>query len=202
MFFERLCSLCGTENALIWTLENTDIVAEFLDRLAGWHLEIAERFIGDGIEAGRISDDYGTQQSLMISPELWRTAVKPALSRVVDFYRGAGCPVFLHSCGRIMSIFGDLIDLGIDVFNIQTATNDLTSLKQEYGKRMTIMGGIDTQQTMTRSDPDAVRKQVKQAIAALGEGGGLILEPDQRITMPQENIAALIEAAKKHGTYA
>lgn len=198
---ERLCSLCGTENALVWTLEHTDAVAQFLDRLADWHVEIAEQFMGLGVEAGRVSDDYGTQQSLLLSPDLWRIAVRPALARVVGFYKARGRLVFLHSCGHIKTIMNDLAGLGIDVFNIQTATNDLAALKREYQGQITIMGGIDTQDTMTRGTPEIVRQHVKKAIGALGKGGGLILEPDQRIRMPDENISALIQAAREFGAY-
>ena len=199
--FERLWCLCGMENALVWMLEDTGAVADFLQRLAEWHLEIAGSFVGLGVDAGRISDDYGTQESLLMSPALWRRAVKPALSRIIRFYKSSNLLVFLHSCGRITAIIRDLVEMGIDAFNIQTATNDLAALRREYGRRFTIVGGIDTQETMTRGTPEIVALRVKEAIATLGGGGGLIVEPDQRVSMPRENVLALIEAARRYGAY-
>jgi uroporphyrinogen decarboxylase len=199
--FERLHALCGMENALVWMLEETETVGRFLLRLAAWHLEIADAFVGHGVEAGRISDDYGAQTSLLMSASLWRAAVKPALSRLVSFYRSRGRIVFLHSCGALAPIMDDLVEMGIDVFNIQTSANDLPAYKAKYGRRITLMGGVDTREVMTRGRPQVVRTKVKEAIAALGGGGGLILEPDQRVSMPEENLRAFADAARLYGVY-
>jgi hypothetical protein len=35
----------------------------------------------------------------------------------------------------------------------------------------------------------------------LGYEGGLILEPDQRTVMPEENVQALVETAQQYGRY-
>ncbi len=199
--FERLHCLCGMENALVWMLEETAAVGRFLLRLADWHLEIARLFVDHGVEAGRISDDYGAQTGLLMSADLWRTAVAPALSRLVGFYKSRGRIVLLHSCGALEPIMDELVDMGIDVFNIQTSANDLPAYKRRYGTRITFMGGIDTRELLTRGSPEMVRTKVKAAVEALGRGGGLILEPDQRVSMPEENLRALAEAARLYGVY-
>lgn len=199
--FERLHCLCGMENALVWMLEETAAVGRFLVRLADWHLEIARAFVDHGIEAGRISDDYGAQTGLLMSASLWRAAVEPALSRLVGFYKRGGRIVMLHSCGALEPIMDDLVGMGIDVFNIQTSANDLPAYKAKYGTRITFMGGLDTRELLTRGSPRMVKSKVKAAVASLGRGGGLILEPDQRVSMPEENLRALVEAARLHGVY-
>jgi len=199
--FERYQALCGMERALTWMLEKPEVVSSFFLRLAEWHQEIARSYIRIGVEAGRISDDYGSQTSLLMSPELWRSVVKPALSRIVSFYKNNHRLVFLHSCGNIMSIMPDLVEMGIDVFNLQTSANDLLTIKRRYGKQITLMGGVDTQTIMTQGSPDRVREATIQAMRELGEGGGLILEPDQHISMPKENVAALIRTVQRYGAY-
>ncbi len=199
--FERYWSLCGMDNALIWMLSNPEKVSLFFHSLADWQIEIAKRYISFGVEAGRISDDYGSQCDLLMSPELWRSIIRPELSRIVNCYKKAGCLVFLHSCGNIMRIMEDLVEMGIDVFNIQTSANDLIEIKIKYGSKITLMGGLDTQNVMTRGTPDTVRHAAIRAIRQLGSDGGLILEPDQKITIPDENLQALINTAKEYGTY-
>ena len=199
--FERYWALCGMENALIWMLSYPEEVSLFFRRLADWQIEIAKGFISLGVEGGRISDDYGSQHDLLISPELWRSIIKPELLKIVNCYKKVGCIVFLHSCGNIMCIMEDLVEIGIDVFNIQTSANNLIEIKRKYGNKITIMGGLDTQNVMTRGTPDTIRQSVMIAIRELGSGGGLILEPDQIITIPGENLQALIKTAKEYGSY-
>lgn len=199
--FERYWALCGMDNALIWMLSHPEEVSLFFHKLADWQIEMAKAYISFGVDAGRISDDYGSQQDLLMSPELWRSIIKPELSRIVNYYKKSGCLVFLHSCGNIMRIMEDLVEMGIDVFNIQTSANDLTEIKGRYGRKITLMGGLDTQNVMTRGTPDLVKKAAIQAIRELGQGGGLILEPDQHIVMPEENIEALAQTVKQYGSY-
>jgi uroporphyrinogen decarboxylase len=199
--FERLQALCGMDRALIWMLEDQEKIASFLLRLAAWNIEIARSYIRLGVEAGRISDDYGSQTTLLMTPDLWKRTVKPALAQIVEFYKNHRCLVVIHSCGNVISILPDLVEMGIDVFNIQTAANDLASIKRRYGNRITILGGVDTQSIMTQGTPDQVREATLKAIRELGEGGGLILEPDQHILMPRENLEALIQTVQRYGSY-
>ncbi len=199
--FERLWALVGMETTLVGMVEEPDIAAAALGRIADWQLEIAQEYLALGVEGGRISDDYGSQASLLMSPATWRRVIKPQLARLVGVYKERGLLVFLHSCGNLVAIMDDLVDLGIDVFNIQTSANDLAAYKRRYGRRFTVMGGIDTQGVMTQGTPHDVRRAVAEAIRTLGAGGGLILEPDQRIPMPEANVRALVEAAKGLGRY-
>ena len=199
--FERYEALCGIEKAFTWMLDYPQEVGEFLDRLADWQIAIAAEYINIGVEAGRISDDYGTQRDLLMSPATWRRLIKPPLSRIVQCYKNAGLFVFLHSCGNIMRIMGDLVEIGVDVFNIQTGVNDLPALKRRFGQRITFMGGVDTQYVMTSGTPAEVRQAALDAIRQLGADGGLILGPDQHITMPPENVQELITTARKWGRY-
>lgn len=199
--FERLWALAGMEQTLAGLVETPDLARAALQRIADWQVEVARAYLALGVEGGRISDDYGTQTALIMSPATWRAVIKPQLARLVRVYTERGLLVFLHSCGHLAAIMDDLIELGITVFNIQTNANDLADYKRRHGKRFTLMGGIDTHEIMTQGTPDDVRQAAREAIASLGPGGGLILEPDQRVAMPQANVQALIEAARDHGRY-
>ena len=137
----------------------------------------------------------------MMSPITWRDLIKPELARLIQVYRHAGCVIFLHTCGKVESIIGDLIELGVDAFNIQTRVNNLAALKRQHGCRITFHGGVDTQYVMSRGTPEQVRRAAQWAKCHLGHEGGLILEPDQRIAMPEENVQALVETAQQYGRY-
>lgn len=84
---------------------------------------------------------------------------------------------------------------------IQTRANDLAALKRRFGRSFVLQGGVDTQWVMTMGTPQDVRKAALWAMYYLGREGGLILEPDQRISMPDENVRALQETARAYGRY-
>jgi uroporphyrinogen decarboxylase len=90
------------------------------------------------VDAARISDDYGTQTNLLMSPGSWRVLIRPHLGRLARRYQEAGVPVALHSCGNLKLIMGDLIELGFAAFNIQTNANDFSAYKKQYGRRFRV----------------------------------------------------------------
>jgi uroporphyrinogen decarboxylase len=51
--------------------------------------------------------------------------------------------------------------------------------------------------------PDDVRAEVKERIATVGKGGGLVLAPSHLLEpdVPWENVLAFIEAVEEHGRY-
>jgi len=200
--FSRCCALFGMENTLIAMIQDTERLAAFMLKLADWEIGIAKKFIKMGIDAGRLSDDYGSQTGLLMSPDIWRKVIKPALAKICKNYKEAGCFFFLHSCGNIMDIIPDLVEIGIDVFNIQTNLNDLVRLKKIYGDKITFHGGVNTQRVLSLGTTEDVRGATLWAIRELGPGGGLILGPDQYSgNVPKENINELIKIAEKYGKY-
>ena len=196
--FERYWSLVGMENALVGMVSEPELAAAVLGRIGEWQLSAADHFIQVGVEAARISDDYGAQGDLIMSPSSWRSLIHPQLARLVERYQSAGLPVILHSCGKLARIMDDLIELGFAAFNIQTSVNDLPALKKRYGRRLCIWGGISTQTTLETGAPEKVRESVRQAIAELGHDGLLVLEPDQMIRVPEPNLQAYSEAAREY----
>jgi uroporphyrinogen decarboxylase len=196
--FELFWSLVGLECALMGLVSEPDLAATILDRIADWQVAAADRFIQIGVDAARISDDYGAQHDLIVSPSLWRKLILPRLARLVARYKTAGIPVILHSCGNLTRIMDDLMDLKLAAFNIQVSANDLTSMKKRYGRRLCIWGGVSTQATSATGNPEQVRLAVRQAISDLGYDGRLVLEPDQVVHIPEENLIAFSQSAQQY----
>jgi len=61
-----------------------------------------------------------------MSPRTWRRLIKPELARIVAAVKEAGGMFFLHSCGRIMEIVPDLIEIGVDVLDPIQAGSTIT----------------------------------------------------------------------------
>ncbi len=104
-----------------------------------------------------------------------------------------------HSCGSIVPIIPDLVELGLDILHpIQPEAMDVRQLKRDFGAHLTFCGGVRTQTLLPEGSPEEVRAEVRALKRDLGRGGGFILEPGITLQadVPLANLVALIEEAR------
>lgn len=106
-----------------------------------------------------------------------------------------------HSCGKIEAIFGDLVELGMDIWNFCQPCNDLAALKRAYGDRVTFQGAIDSQHVLDRPGvtPDEVRAEVRRRIDQLAGGGGYIAEPSHGVPYDRDVMQAMRDEIESYG---
>jgi uroporphyrinogen decarboxylase len=199
--FERAYALRGFENFLVDMMVDKDFAETLLDKLTDYQIELAKRYIKAGVNCGRTGDDYGGQDGMLMSPQLWREMIKPRLKRVWKVYQDEGLPIIHHSCGDVRPIIPDFIEMGLDVLHpIQPQAMPIDELAQKYGDKITFYGGICTQKVLPYGTPEEVDKEVKRCIDVLGEGLGYILAPSVGITsdVPMQNIHAMLKASEKY----
>jgi len=199
--WERAHFVRGLDALLMDLRSAPRFVHELLDRICEYCLATLERMAGLRPDGVFISDDYGFQDRLMMSPQDWREFVKPRLGRLVAAAQARGLTTMLHSCGNVSAIVPDLIELGLDILHpIQPEAMDVFALKREYGRDITFCGGISTQRTLPHGTPDEVRSEVAMKAAVLGQSGGYILEPGITLQadVPLANLVALVEAARDY----
>jgi uroporphyrinogen decarboxylase len=158
---------------------------------------------GDRIDMVYFYDDVATQNSLMMSPETWRTEVRPFHEQLVEAAHARGVPVMYHCDGSIYRLIPELIDMGVDLLNpIQPDAKDMDArrLKQEFGDRLSFHGGIDIVGVLPRGTPDEVRDAVRDCVEVLGRDGGYILCSSHHIQpdTPVENVLALYEGGLRY----
>jgi len=198
--FERLHALRGMENVFADFYTNEPQVRRLLDALSDYVLELIRQWGELGADAIFLTDDWGSQQTLMISPEMWRSFFKPHYRRLFDEAHRLQMDVVFHSCGNVTDLVEDLIEVGIDALDpIQPGAMNRDELARRFGGRVSFCGGVDLQQLLSRGTPREVRIEVRQMIETLGRpfGGGFILSPANVLTpeIPFENLEALFEAA-------
>lgn len=148
----------------------------------------------------RTSDDLGNQNALTVSPDTYRTMIKPRHKRLFDGIRLAApgeVGIFFHCDGAVKSLIPDFIEIGVDCLNpVQDSCTDmdLSDLKREFGDDITFWGaGVETQGILRTGKLDEVADDVKRRIEILAPGGGFVfatvhnVQPD----VPPENIEAL-----------
>lgn len=198
--WERATFMRGMEAILLDLALHPRFVEELLRGLADYILQTTEillsRFAFDGI---MLSDDYGTQRGMLISPGHWRRFIKPLLAEIYDLAHRHGRTVLHHSCGHIVPIIGDLVEIGLDILHpIQPEAMDIFELKRRFGSHLTFCGGLRTQDILPRAAPHEVRDEVRRLKDIMAAGGGYILEPGITLQadVPLANLLAMIEEAQ------
>ena len=155
------------------------------------------------------ADDFGTDVSLLVSPEFLREIYFPRYRKLFSFLkkRLPKAKIFFHSCGAVRSVIPDFIELGIDILNpVQYSAKDmdLPGLKKDFGKDIVFWGGgIDTKEILPFGKPEKVRDEVKRVIDILAPGGGFVFATIHNIQadVPTANLLALLETLKEYGRY-
>jgi hypothetical protein len=172
--YERLHFLRGLENTWVDIYENRNEMCKLLDILVDMNLYAIDRYSREGVNGFIFFDDWGLQDRLMISPKLWREIWKPRYKRIYDAVHKAGMYTFLHSCGYIVEILGDLIEIGLDVINMDQQENmGLALLSEKFAGKITFYSPVDIQKTMVYGTMDEIREYCRKMVRLLGrpEGG-------------------------------
>ncbi|MHB1347833.1 MAG: uroporphyrinogen decarboxylase family protein [Candidatus Humimicrobiaceae bacterium] len=178
--------------------EKAEILLEKVNDLAISFFEKAISKVKGLVDGVYLGDDFGTQNGLSISPEMWRKFIKPRYKKLVSLIKSHGLKYCHHSCGGIRPIIPDMIEIGFDVLNpIQPLAKgmDPDELGKEFGKDIAFYGGIDEQKTLPFGTVEDVKKEVLHRIETLGKYNGYIVAPAHAFQpdSPIENILAVYE---------
>ena len=200
--FEMYWRLRGMTDAILDMAAQPDLASTMLGRCADFSITLAEaacdQFNLDWLWTG---DDVASQQSMMMSPKMWRNLIKPHLGRVFAVGKRRGLPVAYHCCGALRPIIPDLIEMGMDVLNpVQSNCPgmDPFELKREFGDKLAFMGGLDTQGFLpVASEIEVLRTTADLIERMTAGGGGYILAASHTIPpeTPDANIFAMYTAA-------
>lgn len=205
-FFETAWYLVGLEKLLLDLMMRAPYVPALLDKIMHINIEIGKKLIKLGADMIWCGDDFGSQSGMLISPDLWREVFKPRIKYMFEEFRRVNPSIKIawHSCGSIVPIIPDFIEIGLDVLNpLQPLAKDMEPnfLKSEFGESTMFFGGIDIQHLLPCGTPEQIRSEVKRIAGILGAGGGYIIAPAHNIQddTPVENVLAFFEAVKELG---
>jgi hypothetical protein len=160
--YERVHFIRGLENTWADIYENPEELGRLIDVLVEMNLAAIARYATEKPDGYIFCDDWGLQNRLMISPEKWREIWKPRYARIFEAAHAAGMANFLHSCGHIVDILDDLIEIGLDAIHMdQQANMGLELLGQRFGGRLTFFSPVDIQMAMQQGEA-AIRAYARQ----------------------------------------
>lgn len=176
--FERAHFLHGFENTLMDIMTEPALMRAFLKHLGEYHMNtvayINANFAGR-IHGYRGTDDWGTQQSALISPESFREVFLPVYREIFKSVHDTGMDTWMHACGQVYEIIPLLLEAGLDVINLmQPNIFPIPALRKFRGK-ICFEVCADAQNTLLTGSPDDLRKEIGLLIdACCTENGGLI----------------------------
>ncbi|MCL1896614.1 MAG: methyltransferase [Clostridiales bacterium] len=204
--FELGCWLCSFDDFLLKMALDEEFVNMLFEIILEYQKQVIDVYygaLGRHIHYTSSGDDFATQSSLFVSPEMFRALVKPYLKERISYTKQYTDAAYLHhSCGSVFPIVDDLIDCGVEILNpIQPKAKNMdpAALKEAYGDRIVFHGGIDTQEILPFGTRDEIESCVRDTISVLNSDGGYIFAAAHNIQedVPPENLAFMLETARR-----
>jgi len=196
--FTTYTFLRGFENAMIDFIEEPELSGYLLDNIFAFEKELMTLAAEAGFDGFHFGDDWGAQESLIISPDLWRRIFKPRYKEQFAHAHKLGLHVWFHSCGNIASIIEDMYEIGIDVMNIaQPNVVDIEIVGKKLKGKQCFLIPVSYQTVSISGTPEEVIAEGRRLYDLLaGENGGFIgyVEEYGCMGMSEENYRACIDA--------
>lgn len=204
--FSRIMDLCGMEHGLMLMAAYPEVVDALVGHIGEFLEEYYRRIAGAGrdhIDFLAFGDDFAGQSGMLVSPDRWRSYFLPLWRKLFAIAHEHDMKALMHSCGCIRPVLGDLIDAGLDVFEVVQVSADgmdASDLKREFGAHLTFYGGMDTQHVLPFGSADDVRAEVRRLVDILGVGGRFILASTHLLMedAPYENVLAMYDEAHSY----
>lgn len=207
--FERMHFLRGFEDTLVDCMIEPEMIEQLAAKLADYQIGIIEhayKASNGRIDCYDTTDDWGTQTSLMMDPEIFREIFKPHYKRVIDTAHKCGMDVRFHTDGKINSILEDFIELGVDILNIhQPRLVGIDEVSEIARGRICFEASVDIQSTLPTGNKELIEQEVKELIEkwATPEGGLIAVEYGylDAIGTTKESMLYALEMFQKYGNF-
>lgn len=205
-FFEIAWYLRGMEKLMMDMAANKDWAHAYFDKIITWAIDAASKLTELGVDVIWIGDDFGSQNRMLISPQMFREFIKPRYVRLFEILRkiNPNIKIALHCDGYFEPIIPDLIEIGVQIINpVQPRSMDPAEIKKKYGKNLVLWQTLDNQYTFPFGSVQDVIDETLLRLKTCASGGGLIIGPSHNVQshVSVEKIMAFIDTVNKYGTY-
>ena len=173
--FEQLQFIRGTADLYMDLMDMPPRLKEFIKRMHDFYCRLVTEWAKTDVDAIQFMDDWGTQTSLLIHPQLWEEVFRPLYADYIAIAKSYGKKTFMHSDGYTLSILPSLIDCGLDAINTQIFCMGVEKLAPFKG-RLTFWGEIDRQNLLPYGTLEDIDRAVDQVHDTLWANGGCIAQ--------------------------
>ena len=146
--FSLAQELVGMEQLLVDMMMEKEYVIPLFEACAEFQTKVGLRLIEKGVDSIWFGDDFGTQTSLIMAPELFRSQLKTIYKRIIDQFKAKKPDIIpmLHCDGAVSELLNDIHELGFEVFNpVQPGVPGHLphDMKNNFGDKFVFWGAID-----------------------------------------------------------
>lgn len=174
--FTIMSFIRGIEDFFVDMYEDREGVEHLADIVFGAEEELIRACAKEGFDAICLADDLGNQRNLFFSLDMFREIFKPRFQHEFDLAHSLGLDVYMHSCGKIIDVIPELIDVGLDVLNPgQPKDNGIDLLGQRFGGKLCFSCPTNYQTTGISGTAEEVENEIRAYVEHLSSPkGGLI----------------------------
>ncbi len=178
--FERMHYLYGFERTLVDLYLKPKELGRLADGILETRLQVIDYIathFRDKIHCFMMSDDFGSQQALLMRPEVWRGFFKPRYSVIIEAAHSAGMHTHLHTDGVVTEILPDLVEIGLDIINLQQPRMlGIQKIGKHFSGKICFDTNCDLQTTFVKGTRKEIRSEAQAIVDNWGTlDGGLII---------------------------
>lgn len=178
--WERVHALVGFEEALVALYEEPEAVLELIEAITDYKLKCLE-YIAEYYKPDMILnlDDAGHQQGAFMSTDMYREFILPSEVRIGNAVREYGIIYAQHSCGKIDTFFGDILESKPATFaGLFAPYNDIIAVEEKYADLFVVDGGLNNQLLLTADTTDEeIIQEIRRCIDTIAPYKNLIVNP-------------------------
>jgi uroporphyrinogen-III decarboxylase len=141
----RLAALMGFEEAMIALMEEPEACNDLFAAITDYKIKVAEKVAKYyRAEVFTNCDDIAMERNLFMSPDTYRTLIKPHHKRLNETVKNLGMIPVQHTCGYAELCVEDYIETGAAAWSSVQPSNDIAGLLDKYGDSLAIEGGFNS----------------------------------------------------------
>jgi hypothetical protein len=171
----------------------------FLDRYKGF----VQQLIDAGVDVLSAGGNVGNGK--MVGPDFFRAFIWPYEKELIEFIQAQGVAVLYHNCGCARSLLPLYPGLGLRSYESLTPAPYGDTVLEEavraFGRRTTLLGGIDQLDLLRTGSPRDIEATVKRVLDTVRGRCHFILGTTDYFNenTPEANIRLLADAGHRHG---
>ena len=170
--FEQVHYLLSIEEALVMYAEEPESMHELIDYITDWEVEWAKQLCSH-IKPDALfhHDDWGSHISSFLSPAMFDEFITPAYKKIYGAYKEYGVELIVHhSDSYAANLVPSMIEMGIDIFQGCTTTNNVPELVKKYGGKISFMGDLNNGVCDVENwTPELMAREVERACRTNGK---------------------------------
>jgi uroporphyrinogen decarboxylase len=167
----------GMEHLALWYFDCPDLVREMTEFIGDFTLCLIDRALADipDLDYALIWEDMAMKTGPLISPALFREFMTPVMNRVTRRLNDYGIRIIMVDCDGNVD---DLVPLWLEsnvnlVYPMEVAADcDMLRYREEHGKALRIIGGIDKRVLRDGCTRAQIEAEVMSKVPELVRQGG------------------------------